>query len=312
MNTRRGLGKGLGSGYKNIAPMDSHIHSLSAKGYKMYRWDDGKLRKKMPPVPEPANYCLSAKYYDLAPKYDARASFYGKARVEIDDNGNQTLYSYNTKVAEILNGKPIVYGTYSQTTMRHIKEFLKQNGFKAESQTQVTKDYKLFSKYTPAKTISTVNGEADLYTVEEENAQGKWNDDYYTRDGFWVIHKGNNHYVYKVKKSLDAKGKKMKSLKASFQAGEVLRQLGGNRFIAMTGAKDFVKDDKEQMIGFKIGRNAKNVSHVRIKLNSMDTYDVEFLSIRNGNVTVKSKVDGIYNDQLQEVFTEHTGMYTHL
>lgn len=34
MNSRRGMGKGLGCGYKNIAPMDSHIHSLSAKGIK--------------------------------------------------------------------------------------------------------------------------------------------------------------------------------------------------------------------------------------------------------------------------------------
>jgi len=33
-NTRRGLGKGLGTGYKNLAPMDSHIHSLSAKGVR--------------------------------------------------------------------------------------------------------------------------------------------------------------------------------------------------------------------------------------------------------------------------------------
>jgi len=35
-NNRRGLGKGLGCGYKNIAPMDSHVHSLSAKGQKTY------------------------------------------------------------------------------------------------------------------------------------------------------------------------------------------------------------------------------------------------------------------------------------
>jgi exosome complex RNA-binding protein Rrp4 len=35
-NVRKGLGKGLGCGYKNIAPMDSHIHSLSAKGMKTY------------------------------------------------------------------------------------------------------------------------------------------------------------------------------------------------------------------------------------------------------------------------------------
>jgi hypothetical protein len=32
---RRGLGVGLGKGYKNLAPADSHIHYLSAKGIKM-------------------------------------------------------------------------------------------------------------------------------------------------------------------------------------------------------------------------------------------------------------------------------------
>ena len=31
---RKGLGAGLGMGYKNIAPLDSHIHSLSAKGVR--------------------------------------------------------------------------------------------------------------------------------------------------------------------------------------------------------------------------------------------------------------------------------------
>lgn len=33
-NVRRGMGKGLGIGYKNLVPIDSHIHSLSAKGVK--------------------------------------------------------------------------------------------------------------------------------------------------------------------------------------------------------------------------------------------------------------------------------------
>jgi len=33
-NTRLGMGKGRGIGYYNIAPLDSHIHSLSAKGIK--------------------------------------------------------------------------------------------------------------------------------------------------------------------------------------------------------------------------------------------------------------------------------------
>lgn len=78
--------------------------------------------------------------YELQTQHDSRKSFYGKARVEII-NGKSVLYSYNTKVAQIENGKPIVYGTYSQTTLRHIKEFLLQNGFKAENSKQIMKDY---------------------------------------------------------------------------------------------------------------------------------------------------------------------------
>jgi hypothetical protein len=39
MNTRRGMGKGTGKiGYYNLAPMDAHIHSLSAKGVKTYEY----------------------------------------------------------------------------------------------------------------------------------------------------------------------------------------------------------------------------------------------------------------------------------
>jgi len=45
-NTRRGLGKGLGTGYKNLAPMDSHIHSLSAKGVKSVTYSPFNYPKK--------------------------------------------------------------------------------------------------------------------------------------------------------------------------------------------------------------------------------------------------------------------------
>lgn len=52
------------------------------------------------------------------------------------------LYSYDTHVASIKNGVTAeVYGTYSSTTLRHIKEFLKQNGFKADSKQQIETDY---------------------------------------------------------------------------------------------------------------------------------------------------------------------------
>lgn len=78
--------------------------------------------------------------YGLEPRYDSRKSFYGKAEVR-DEDGKQILRSYNTDVAYIKDGKAVVNGTYSQTTLRHIKEFLKQNGFKAETSAQILKDY---------------------------------------------------------------------------------------------------------------------------------------------------------------------------
>lgn len=80
--------------------------------------------------------------YELTPQYDSRASFYGKARVRINKHGDQILTSYETDVAVISDRTAKVDTRYqSATTLRHIKEFLKQHGFKAESQQQILKDY---------------------------------------------------------------------------------------------------------------------------------------------------------------------------
>ena len=95
------------------------------------------------------------------------------------------------------------------------------------------------------------------------------------------------------------------------QAGEMLKQLGGNRFIAMTGAKNFAVGPKGA--GFKIGKNAKNVNYVRIDLDKgKDLYDMYFNFVSVRGVKLKSKVKGVYADQLQKMFTKHTGMYTSL
>lgn len=87
--------------------------------------------------------------YELKPEYDGRASFYQKALVEVGEDGEKTLYSYLTPVAEVTEELTLecvksvarVFGTYSATTLRHIKEFLKQEGFRAESLKQIRKDY---------------------------------------------------------------------------------------------------------------------------------------------------------------------------
>lgn len=73
---------------------------------------------------------------NLQARYDSRASFYGKAQV-IEYNNSLYLKSYDTIVAKIENGKAVVNGWYSQTTARHINEFLKQNGFKTMSKKEM-------------------------------------------------------------------------------------------------------------------------------------------------------------------------------
>ena len=77
---------------------------------------------------------------ELIPIYDSRKSFYSKA-ITMKDNGKITLISYNTEVSYIEDGKAFVLGVWSTTTSRHIKEFLKQNGFKADDKKQILKDY---------------------------------------------------------------------------------------------------------------------------------------------------------------------------
>ena len=66
---------------------------------------------------------------ELNPVIDSRKGFYKKAYT-VTENGTITLFSYDTEVAEIRDGKAKIFDTYSATTLRHIKDFLYQNGFK--------------------------------------------------------------------------------------------------------------------------------------------------------------------------------------
>ena len=96
-------------------------------------------------------------------------------------------------------------------------------------------------------------------------------------------------------------------------ASITLQQLGGNRFAAMTGAKNFSGHDNT--LEFKLPRGfAKNkANHVAITLDPSDTYTMSFYRYtpRAGYVEL-SIIDGLYFDQLCDVFTAETGLYTSL
>lgn len=87
---------------------------------------------------------------NLEAVYDSRKSFYGKAKVitEMWEDGvihTIKLQSYRTIVAKIdvteADRTATVFGTYSATTLRHIKEFLRQYGFEANGKAQIEQDY---------------------------------------------------------------------------------------------------------------------------------------------------------------------------
>ncbi|HAT5579011.1 TPA: hypothetical protein SMT61_003561 [Proteus mirabilis] len=95
-------------------------------------------------------------------------------------------------------------------------------------------------------------------------------------------------------------------------ATTILSQMGGNRFIVMTGAKYFVAI--ENGLQFKLpARFAINgINCVQVILDPSDTYTMRFLKIHGVNSKEIEKVEGLFFDQLQIIFTEKTGLYTHL
>jgi hypothetical protein len=93
-------------------------------------------------------------------------------------------------------------------------------------------------------------------------------------------------------------------------AKTILSQLGNNKFIAMTGAKSFVAGTNS--LSFRIPKAKQSINYVKITLNSLDLYDMEFGRIRANTYKVVETANGVYNDQLQKLFTSNTGLHTYL
>lgn len=95
-------------------------------------------------------------------------------------------------------------------------------------------------------------------------------------------------------------------------ARTILEQLGGRRFVAMTGASNFLAS--ASALSFRLpsyfARNGINA--VRITLLPSDTYRVEFSKIRATKFVPVSTHDGIYCDALPALFSAETGLVTTL
>lgn len=100
------------------------------------------------------------------------------------------------------------------------------------------------------------------------------------------------------------------------QVANTIRQQLNNGTLFMLGAKDFV--GSENSLTFKIGRNSKSVSHIRVTLMPSDTYQVEALRVRRPKgesvpqCTILEWEYDVYVDSLRQVIESFTGMRTSL
>lgn len=95
----------------------------------------------------------------------------------------------------------------------------------------------------------------------------------------------------------------------------ILQQLGGNRFIAMTGANSFsygLFAGDNPGLSFRF-RGSRKWSALVISLAGDDTYTLKFVKRVPFPKCIEEKtITQIYADNLQEIFTNETGLYTRL
>jgi len=94
----------------------------------------------------------------------------------------------------------------------------------------------------------------------------------------------------------------------------IFQQLGGHKFAVMTGAKNLASTGNG--LSFRLtgsgGFTKDGINYVKITLNDMDTYDMEFGKIKGSNYKVITTKNDVYNDMLQNIFTDVTGLDTKL
>ncbi len=96
-------------------------------------------------------------------------------------------------------------------------------------------------------------------------------------------------------------------------ANTILEQLGGRRFIVMTGAKNL--SGEKNSLTFKIPKAKSGITHVKVTLDPSDTYTVRFIKQARAPsfaITTVKEYSDIYADQLRDLFEHTTGLYTRL
>lgn len=105
-------------------------------------------------------------------------------------------------------------------------------------------------------------------------------------------------------------------LKIDMIAKTIFEQIGGRRFAAMTGSKDFI--DMGNGLRMSLARNKTSANRLDIIYDAgADLYNMRFYRKTFSKKTFECRItdiathEGIYCDMLEDMFTMVTGLYTH-
>lgn len=95
-------------------------------------------------------------------------------------------------------------------------------------------------------------------------------------------------------------------------AQTILSQLGGKKFLVMTGAKSLYGGPDMLQFSLPASLTTGHINKCRISLNALDLYDIECWRIVKFEIKAQVRENNIYAEDLQRIFTAMTGLDTHL
>lgn len=100
-------------------------------------------------------------------------------------------------------------------------------------------------------------------------------------------------------------------------ARTILEQLGGRKFLTMTGSYNLQFSSTEKnYLSMHLRPNRLGAKYLKITLTAMDDYTLTFSKMVGKGLSEKhviiKEIPGVYCDQLEEIFTRETGLYTRL
>lgn len=109
---------------------------------------------------------------ELIPTWSKLKSFHGKAIVGTKENGNKYLKSFGFLVAEIIEGKIKIHNEVekwdSKTTIRHLNNFLFENGFETGNLKELTELY-----INKTKKVEKAEDKKDTKLADEKSKNKK-------------------------------------------------------------------------------------------------------------------------------------------